>query len=253
VEEPDATNIVPLPVLLKPVDRVSCPVVNAELSSDPIVTSPDPADTEEPLLTRTLPPLLRFPEPAANSMLLPKPTPLAPTDNLIAPPSPPKDEPLVIDIDPAEPLLKPVDIDTSPDDAAPVNVVAPVPIAKSPLSELAAPPAAVCNVIAPDTPAAAEPLVTCTAPPFRFADAPAVREIALPAPTVLVPTDMLMAPPTADADDPLVMEIAPAAPLLAPDDNDRDPEVELPVLVVVAPVAMVTEPVFKLPATPSAD
>ena len=80
VEEPEAIKISPLPVLLKPVDRVSWPVVETELPTDPIVTSPVPVVTEEPLVTRTLPPLLRFPEPAVNSMLLPKPAPLLPTD-----------------------------------------------------------------------------------------------------------------------------------------------------------------------------
>ena len=252
VEEPDATNIEPLPVLLKPVDKVSCPVVNAELSSDPIVTSPVPAVTEEPLVTRTLPPLPAFPEPAVNSTLLPSPTPLAPTDNLMAPPSPPEDEPLVIDIVPAEALLNPVDIVTSPEDEAAVNVVAPVPIARSPLSKLVALLAAVCIVIAPDTPAVAEPLVTCTAPPTLFVDAPAVKEMALPAPLVLVPTDTLMAPPNVDAEEPLVIEMAPAAPLLAPDASDRDPEEKLAV-AVLAPVAIEMEPVFWLAATASAD
>jgi hypothetical protein len=253
VDEPDAINIVPLPVLLLPVDRSRSPVEEAKLSSDVIVTPPVFALTEEPLVIRTLPPWAAFPRPAVSSILLPAPTPLAPTDNVIAPPTAPEDEPLAIEIAPANALLTPVDIETAPDDEPDVDEVAPVAIATFPLAKLVEEPAAVCIVIPPDTPDVAEPLVICTAPPFRFVDAPAVREIALPAPTVLVPTDMLMAPPMDAPDDPLVMEIAPAAPLLAPDASDSDPEVELPVLVVVAPVAMVTEPVFLLPATPSDD
>ena len=154
--------------------------------------------------------------------------------------------------DPELTLLAPDETATLPEPDAPVNRVVPVPIVTSPELKLDAPLAAVCIVIPPDTPAVAEPLVTCTAPPTLLVDAPAVKEIALPAPLELAPTEMLMAPPYVVAEEPLVTETAPAAPLLAPDANDRAPDEKLAV-AVLAPVAIVMAPVLWPGATASAD
>ena len=78
-------------------------------------------------------------------------------------------------------------------------------------------------------------------------DAPAVKEIALPAPLVLLPTDKLIAPPDAPVDDPDAILIEPAELAAAPVEIDKDPELdgtpaevaaEEPVLISMLPVSL---------------
>jgi hypothetical protein len=103
--------------------------------------------------------------PAVKEIALPAPLVLLPTDTLIAPPIVDAEEPLVMEIDPADPLLKPVAITTLPESDADDDVVAPVPIVTSPELKLVELLAAVCIVIAPLAPASEGPLVTDTPPP----------------------------------------------------------------------------------------
>ena len=167
-----------------------------------------------------------------------------PTDRLIAPPAPLDADPLAILMAPAEIVLSPVATVMVPE-----FTEAPVARETSPLS-IRLLESADCMVISPEVESVAPPLRIVTAPPTLFADNPAVNDIALPAPTPLVPTDRLIAPPTPLAEAPVLIAILPESVLLTPVEIDPAPELALAwVELVVSPVRMVMPPVCVLAAT----